>query len=75
MFHLKKQIVIITKHWNNLTSKQMKELSKFNICFNTSVSALDNKRQLTNSLKQYNKLKKYCKSILRIVSCDFNLKK
>lgn len=68
-----KQIVIITKHWTNLTENQLIYLSKINVCFNTSVSALDNPTILKNSLEQYNILKKYCKSILRIVSCDFNL--
>lgn len=37
----KKQIVIITRHWNKLTDNQLKEISKYNICINTSVSALD----------------------------------
>ena len=70
----KKQIVIITKHWKNLTIKQLETLSTFNICINTSVSALDNESLLRNTLEQYEALKPYCKSILRIVSCDFNLK-
>jgi hypothetical protein len=34
---------------------------------------MDNPKLLSNSIEQYNVLKKYCKSILRIVSCDFNL--
>lgn len=69
----KKPIVIITKHWKNLNNNQLKILSKYDICINTSVSALDDFDVLTNSLIQYKKLKKYCKSILRIVSFDFNL--
>lgn len=68
----KKQIVIITKHWNKLTHNQLKEISKYNICINTSVSALDKKELLDSCLKEYNRIKPYCKSILRIVSCDFN---
>ena len=68
----KKQIVIITRHWNILTDNQLKELSKYNICINTSVSALDNERLIKTALEQYNRLKPYCKSVLRIVSCDFN---
>lgn len=67
-----KQIVIITKHWTNLTEAQLHELAGFNLCINTSVSALDDLRQLDNALEQYEKLKGYCKSILRIVSADFN---
>jgi len=68
----KKQIVIITRHWNILTDSQLKEIAKYNICINTSVSALDNKYLIDKSLEQYNRLKPYCKSILRVVSCDFN---
>ena len=68
-----KQIVIITKHWTNLSIEQLKYLGTINVCINTSVSALDKPYLLSNSIDQYNILKKYCKSILRIVSCDFNL--
>lgn len=68
----KKQIVIITRHWKTLTDYQLNELKKYNICINTSVSALDNERLINKSLNEYNRLKPYCKSVLRIVSCDFN---
>lgn len=68
----KKQIVIITRHWKKLTDLQLKEISKFNICINTSVSALDNKKLIENSLKEYERLKPYCKSVLRVVTADFN---
>lgn len=68
----KKQIVIITRHWKKLTDLQLIEISKYNICINTSVSALDNNKLIKNSLDEYNRLKPYCKSVLRIVSCDFN---
>jgi len=70
----KKQIVIITKHWNNLSEEQLIKFSKFNVIFNTSISALDKPDLFKNRLKQYNILKKYCKSVLRIVSCNFNTK-
>ena len=40
---------------------------------NTSISALDKPDLLNNCLTQYRKLKSYCKSILRIVSADFNI--
>ena len=72
-FNKPKHIVIATKHWNNLTNEQIKILSNLNVCVNTSVSALDKTPLLNNRLAQYNRLKKYCKSVLRIVSCDFNL--
>jgi len=67
-----KQIVIITRHWNVLTDSQLNELSKYNICINTSVSALDNENLISKALHEYNRLKPFCKSILRVVSCDFN---
>jgi hypothetical protein len=67
-----KQIVIITRHWKKLTDEQLHEISKFNICINTSVSALDNLDMLNNSLKEYERIKPYCKSVLRVVTCDFN---
>jgi hypothetical protein len=70
----KVKIVIISKHWFNLTEKQLNELSKYNIIFNTSISALDRYDLLKNRLLQFKRLKQYCKSILRIVSCDFNKK-
>lgn len=68
-----KEIVIITKHWTNLTNDQLQRLSKMNVCINTSVSALDKTHLIENSVLQYQRIKLYCKSILRIVSADFNL--
>lgn len=68
-----KHIVIITKHWETITDNQLLEFSKLNVCFNTSVSALDDIVLLQNAVEQYKRIKQYCKSILRIVSCDFNL--
>lgn len=69
----RKEIVIITKHWNTLTNEQLNDLSELNVCVNTSVSALDKKSLLEMRLNQYNKLKFYCRSVLRVVSCNFNL--
>ncbi len=71
--NVNKEIVIITKHWTLLTEDHLLFLSTLNICINTSVSALDKPELLNKSLEQYNRLKPYCKSVLRIVSCDFNL--
>ena len=70
---INKQIIIITRHWNKLTNEQLIELSKHNICINTSISAIDIPKELEENLYQYERLKKYCKSILRVVSFDFNL--
>jgi hypothetical protein len=68
-----KQIVVITKHWTNLTDEQLQYLSTVNVCVNTSVSALDKEHIRTNCIEQYKRLKRHCKSILRIVSCNFNM--
>jgi len=67
------EIIIITRHWTLLTDEQLIYLGTLNICINTSVSALDNTEMLDRSIEQYNRIKTYCKSVLRIVSCDFNL--
>lgn len=71
--HCNKQIVIITKHWTNLTDAQLEYLGTVNVCVNTSVSALDNPDVMLNGVEQYKRLKSYCKSVLRVVTADFNL--
>ena len=68
-----KEIVIITKHWTNLTDTQLEFLNTINVCINTSVSALDKPELIENCINQYNRIKLHCRSILRIVSADFNL--
>lgn len=67
-----KEIVIITKHWTALSDADLEYLGTINVCVNTSVSALDKPDILANCLFQYARLKHFCKSVLRIVSCDFN---
>jgi len=68
-----KKIVIITKHLKTIPDNLLYLLND-NIIINTSISALDSKKQIKHRLKQYNRLKPYCKSVLRVVTCDFNLK-
>jgi hypothetical protein len=65
-----KKIVVITKHWNAVPNNLIPKLD--GICINTSVSALDTNEELTNRLGQYERLKPFCKSVLRVVTCDFN---
>jgi len=67
------EIIIITRHWTLLTDQQLEYFSKLNLCINTSVSALDNEEMLSRSIEQYHRIKPFCKSVLRIISCDFNL--
>lgn len=73
IFDKSKEIVIITRHWTTLSNEQLTRLSKLNVCINTSVSALDEPRMITSMLNEYTRLKPYCKSILRVISCNFNL--
>ena len=67
-----KEIVVITKHWTTLSDRHLEFLNTVNICINTSVSALDSPAQLKKVVEQYKRIKPFCKSVLRIVSCDFN---
>ena len=55
-----------------MINSNINSLNKLKICINTSVSALDDEILLKNSFEQYEKLKPYCNSILRVVTCDFN---
>lgn len=67
-----KTIVIITKHFNELTKYQVAEFAKLGVVFNTSISAIDNEQDFAKRLFQYNRLKKHTKSILRVVTFSFN---
>lgn len=70
-----KDIVIITKHWTTLTDAQLDNIQTLDLlgfAINTSVSALDTFEVLQRGLTQYERLKPFCKSLLRVVSCDFN---
>jgi hypothetical protein len=67
------ELVIITRHWNLLTDDQLSQISKMNMCINTSVSALDEPVDIEKSLSQFERVKSHCKSVLRIISCDFNM--
>lgn len=71
-YQSKKQIVIITRHWNTLTDAQLILLKQYNIVINTSVSAMDSERLINHSIEQYDRLKPFCKSVLRVVTADFN---
>ena len=69
----KKPIVIITKHWNTISDRLAEELSKLDVCVNTSISALDRNDEIHHRLQQYERMKSFCKSVLRVVTCDFNV--
>lgn len=67
-----KDIVIITKHWNNLSFDQLNELKKYKVTVNSSISAMYRSEIMQNGLLQYERLKPFCNSVLRVVTCDFN---
>jgi hypothetical protein len=65
-----KKVVVVTKHWKPIPVKLRTKLK--HITLNTSVSAMDTPDELRYRLKQYEELKRYCNSVLRVVTCDFN---
>jgi hypothetical protein len=71
--HCNKEIVIITRHWTLLSDQQLEFISTLNLCINSSVSALDGAETMQRCVGQFERLKPYCKSVLRIVSADFNI--
>jgi len=68
----KKEFALITKHWKPISDSDLERLKDIDICINTSVSALDDDSVTDNAIEQYERLKPYCKSVLRVVTCDFN---
>jgi hypothetical protein len=68
-----KPIIIVTKHWIPMTDTQMAGLGDIDVILNTSISPLDTAYERQARLTEYERYKEYGKSVLRIVSCDFNL--
>lgn len=66
-----KNIVIVTKHWKELSDIQLKRLN--GVVINTSISAIDKPEQIQKRIFWYNKLVFYCKSVLRVNTAKFNL--
>jgi hypothetical protein len=63
--------VIVTKHWIELSEKQISKLS--GTVINTSTSALDNESEREYRTEQFNRLKILgIKSVLRVVTCRFS---
>ena len=69
----KKKIVIITKHWHEIPDRLLEQIKGLHITINTSVSALDSFYEVDYRLFQFHRLKGFCNSVLRVVSCNFNL--
>jgi len=72
IYKCNKPIILITKHWIRASDEQLKKLGDMGVIINTSLSPLDTNGQIEYRLEQYNRYKKYGKSILRIISCEFN---
>ena len=68
-----KKVVLITKHWEPLPDYLYEKVNRLGLIINTSVSALDSDKLIRHRLNEYRKLKEICTSVLRVVSCDFNL--
>jgi hypothetical protein len=68
-----KPIVIITKHWKSIPYTLLSDIKMLNLIINTSLSALDSDSEIIHRLIEYERLKDVCNSVLRIVSCNFNL--
>lgn len=64
-----KNIVIVTKHWNELSESNL--LSLKGLFVNTSISIFDNCEEFERRLFWYNKLKEICHSILRVNTANF----
>jgi len=69
----RKPIVIITKHWKSIPNSLLDRVKALGLYINTSVSALDDECELEHRCDEYERLKPYCNSILRVVSCEFNM--
>lgn len=65
-------VVVITKHWRTLTAKHLKALPT-NLIINTSISPLDTASERAHRLAQYERLKARARSILRVVTADFDV--
>jgi hypothetical protein len=65
--------IIITKHWQKASDEHLKQLVKVGAIVNTSVSALDEPKQLKRREAQ---ISRYAEigghSVARVVSCDFD---
>jgi hypothetical protein len=67
-----KWIVIITRHFNQIDNQDLNRLQRYRVCINTSVSAIDTPDDLQRGLNEYRRLQPYCKSVLRVITFDFN---
>lgn len=67
-----KPVVIITKHWREMSESVLSRFSGLSVVFNTSVSALDSQEELRHRLSAHDRLSGAVKSALRVVSCSFS---
>ena len=61
--------VVVTKHWVELSEKQIKKMKINNVVINTSISPLDSEKEIDYRLGMFNKLLGLgVRSVLRVVS-------
>jgi hypothetical protein len=71
--YTKKLPVIVTKHWQEISEKQLLRFKKIGAVFNTSVSALDTDSEIQQRTAQIKRIKNAgMKSICRVVTCNFS---
>lgn len=64
--------VVITKHWETLTDKQVDDLRWLKAVVNTSVSGLDTEKEICHRVRQRDRLATAgMRSVLRVVTCAF----
>jgi hypothetical protein len=67
-----KHPIIITKHWQTLTTEHLQRLLAVRAVINTSVSALDTAAELRHRLSQLDRVRDAgVKSVARVVTCNF----
>jgi hypothetical protein len=68
----RKTPVIITKHWNILTEKQIEDLRWLKVTINTSISGLDTDAEILFRVGQLTLLRANgIRSICRVITCDY----
>jgi len=64
--------VIITKHWEVATDKQLERLAGLGCVFNTSTSGMDTDEEIKHRVEQIERIKTFgMVSVCRVVTCEY----
>lgn len=64
--------VIVTKHWNIASNRQLRRLAAVGAVFNTSVSGMDNDFQVNDRVTEIERIRSYgMVSVCRVVTCQY----